>query len=196
MPRLSPDSLATLFTDARSHNGWLDVSVSDEQIADLYDLVRWGPTANNGCPARFVFIRTEEGKRRLRPALAESNVQKAMLAPVVVIVATDTRFEDELPKLFHAYDARAMLQGLPEGARAGIGLLNAGLQGGYLIMAARALGLDCGPIGGFDKAAVDAAFLPDGRWKSLFLCSLGHGDPQKLRPRGPRLAWNDACRFA
>jgi 3-hydroxypropanoate dehydrogenase len=192
---LAADSLDTLFRNARSHNGWQPQPVPDGTLHALYDLLKWGPTANNTCPARFVFVRTPEGKEKLRPALRPNNVDKAMSAPVVAIVAIDTRFYDQLPTLFPAYDARAQFVAQPALAET-VGLRNGSLQGAYLMVAARALGLDCGPMGGFDAAVLDAAFFPDGGWKSNFLCALGHGDPARLRPRGPRLAFDQACRLA
>ncbi|MFC3607285.1 malonic semialdehyde reductase [Stutzerimonas tarimensis] len=189
---LSSEALDQLFLSARSHNGWLDREVSDEQIDALYHLVRQGPTSNNCCPARFVFIRSAGAKARLLPALKGHNGEKMLAAPLTVIVAYDTRFFEHLPELFPAYDAGAAYRDNPQ-ATFVAALRNSSLQGGYLITAARALGLDCGPMSGFDNAQVDEEFFPDGRWKSNFLCCIGHGDPDKLRPAGPRLAFDDAC---
>lgn len=189
---LSDDVLDQLFLTARSHNGWLDRPVSDAQLEQLYQLVRQGPTSNNCCPARFVFIRSDEAKQRLLPALKGHNGEKMLAAPVTAIVAYDSQFYERLPELFPIYDAGAVYRDNPQAAFVGA-LRNGSLQGGYLILAARALGLDCGPMSGFDNAQVDAEFFPDGRWKSNFLCSLGYGDREKLRPVGPRLGFDEVC---
>lgn len=185
-----------LFREGRTHSAWLPRPVPDALIHRLYELVKWGPTAANTCPARFVFVRTPEGKQRLKPALDAGNVAKTMAAPVTAIIAYDLEFHDQLPKLFpHAPDARSWFAGndakiLAEARRSGT------LQGAYLILAARALGLDCGPMGGFDSAHVDAEFFRGTSWRSNFLCNLGYGDASKLHPRGPRLDFEEACRFA
>jgi 3-hydroxypropanoate dehydrogenase len=193
---LDSQALQTLFTAARSHNGWQDQPVSDETLRKLYDLLKWGPTANNCCPARFFFVRSTGAKERLRPALRPNNVEKALLAPVVAIVATDSAWTEQLPRLFPAYDVQGQVQALPEPVRQAMALRNGSLQGGYLIMAARALGLDCGPMAGFDNGVLDQEFFPDGQWKSSFICALGYGNASKLRPRGPRLEFDEACRLA
>lgn len=186
--------LDQLFLKARSHNRWHDRQVSDEQLEHLYTLLRQGPTSNNCCPARFVFVRSAEAKQRLLPALKGHNGEKMLQAPVTVIVAYDTRFFERLPELFPAYDAAAAYRDNPQAAHTAA-LRNGSLQGAYLMLAARALGLDCGPMSGFDNAQVDAAFFADGRYKSNFLCSLGYGDVSGLRPVGPRLAFEEACRI-
>jgi 3-hydroxypropanoate dehydrogenase len=168
--------------------------VKAETLHQLYDLVKMGPTSANCLPARFVFVQSPEAKVRLKPCLAPNNVDKTMAAPATVIVAYDTEFYEKLPYLFHHADARAWFAGNPALIQS-TAFRNGSLQGGYLILAARALGLDCGPMSGFDNAKVDAAFFPDGKVKSNFLVNLGHGDPEKLRPRGPRLAFEEACQI-
>ena len=185
-------SLDQLFLTARSHNAWLERDVSDDQLQQLYRLLRQGPTSNNCCPARFVFVRSAEAKQQLLPALKGHNGAKMLQAPVTVIVAYDTRFFEHLPELFPIYDAAAAYRDNPQAAHTAA-LRNGSLQGAYLILAARALGLDCGPMSGFDNAQVDATFFADGRYKSNFLCSLGYGDASALRPAGPRLAFEEAC---
>ncbi len=192
---LDSKALDILFRSARTQNGFLDRPVSDEQLRALYDLLKWGPTTMNSQPARFVFVRSREAKEKLRPALSPGNVEKTMAAPVTVIVAYDLRFYENLPRTFpNNPDAKAAFEG-KEALIATAALRNGSLQGAYLILAARALGLDCGPMSGFDNAKVDEAFFPDGRWKSNFLCNLGTGDPTKVFPRNPRLAFEEACRI-
>jgi 3-hydroxypropanoate dehydrogenase len=195
-----------LFLKARTHNVWLDKPVSDDTLRELYDALRWGPTSANCSPARFVFIRTANGKERLRPFLSPGNVDKTMKAPVTVIVAYDLHFYEKLPKLFpHSPGMRDRFAANPELVEI-TARRNSSLQGAYLIMAARALGLDCGPMSGFDNAALDEEFFgmgkcenceeeffPAGHVKSNFLCNLGYGDPSKLLPRSPRLDFNEAC---
>jgi 3-hydroxypropanoate dehydrogenase len=187
--------LDTLFRNARTHNGFDGRPVSDETLRALYDLLKWGPTAANSCPGRFVFVKSAEGKARLRPALAPGNLDKTMAAPVTVIIAYDLEFYEHLPKLFPHTDARSWFHGKPEEHIRSSAFRGGTLQGAYLIIAARALGLDCGPMGGFNNAMVDAAFFPDGKLRSNFLCNLGYGDPAKLHPRNPRLAFEEACRI-
>ena len=193
MAELDQEGRALLFTAARSHKAWLDRAVSEETLRALYDLLRWGPTSMNTCPARFVFLTGKEAKERLRPALAEGNVEKTMTAPVTAIAAYDLRFFEELGKLVpHNPDAGKRWADKPEAAES-FAAMNATLQGAYFMMAARAVGLDCGPMGGFSKAKVDEAFFPEGRWKSNFLCNLGYGDADQLHPRAPRLDFDEAC---
>ena len=187
------DSLAQLFTAARSHNGFLPGSLDDATLLALYDLLKWGPTAANGCPARFVFVRSPEAKEKLRPALDPGNVEKTMAAPVTAIIGRDPAFHEKLPQLFPHTDARAWFVG-NEALIEETSLRDAALQGAYLMLAARALGLDCGPMAGFDKAMVDAAFFAGTPVKSLFLVNLGHGDSAQLFPRSPRLTFGEACR--
>jgi 3-hydroxypropanoate dehydrogenase len=194
---ISPEALDTLFLNARTQNGWLDRAVSDAQLHQLYDLMKFAPTSANSQPARMLFLRTPEAKERLRPALSPGNVDKTMAAPVVVIVAHDTDFHERLPEhfphnpafadLFRGDDKRA--------ARETFAFRNGSLQGAYLIMAARAIGLDCGPMSGFNNAMVDATFFPGGKVCSNFLCNLGHGDPSKVMERLPRMRFEDACQL-
>jgi 3-hydroxypropanoate dehydrogenase len=194
---LDATSLDTIFRKARTHNAFSG-AVGDAQLRELYDLLKWGPTTMNTQPARFVFVRSKEGKEKLRPALSPGNLDKTMAAPVTVIVAHDLNFYENLPRTFpHRPDAIKLFQG--EEKKAGnekVAFRNGSLQGAYLIIAARALGIDTGPMSGFDNAKVDAAFFPDGRWKSNFLCNLGKGDPAKIFDRSPRLAFEEACKIA
>lgn len=191
---LDDAALDTLFRDARSFSHWQERPVSEAQLRQLYDLMKWGPTAANSCPARIVFVQSAAAKARLKPCLAEGNVDKSMSAPAVAIVGMDLEFHEKLPRLFPHTDARSWYAGKPEKIAASA-TLNTALQGGYFILAARSLGLDCGPMSGFDHAALDAEFFPDGKVKSLFICALGYGDRSKLYPRGPRLEFDEACRI-
>lgn len=184
-----------LFTRARTFNKWQDKPVTDAQIRTLYDLVKLGPTSGNCCPARFVFVRSAEGKEKLRPALSKGNLEKTMTAPVTVIVAQDEEFYEKLPELFPHADARSWFTSSPELAHE-TAFRNASLQGGYLIMAARAIGLDAGAMSGFKAELVDEAFFAGTRIRSNFLVNLGYGDPSGNFNRLPRLAFEDAARFA
>jgi 3-hydroxypropanoate dehydrogenase len=181
-----------LFHNARTHYKWTGTPVSDETLHELYSLMQMGPTSANCSPARFVFVRTTEGKEKLRPALSAGNLEKTMTAPVVTIVAYDPKFYDQLPRLFPHADAKSWFVGSSALAEE-TAFRNSTLQGAYLIMAARAVGLDCGPMSGFDKAKVDEAFFAESGWKSNFLVNLGHGDPTGLLPRLPRLPFDEAC---
>jgi 3-hydroxypropanoate dehydrogenase len=191
--KISSDALDQLFREARTHSAWLPKRVSIETLREVYDLARWGPTSANSTPARFVFVESDAAKARLLPALAPLNVEKTKAAPVTVIVAWDTEFHEKLPKLFPHADMRSYFVGkkalIEETA-----FRNSSLQGAYFILAARAVGLDCGPMSGFDAAKVNAEFFPDGKYKVNFLCNLGYGDPSKLFPRSPRLEFDEACR--
>ena len=193
--KLDDAALDRLFRAARTHNAFAG-PVTDADLRAIYDLMKWGPTAANSTPARFVFVRTAEGKEKLRPALSAGNLDKTMAAPVVVIVAFDLEFYEQLPKLFPHTDARSWFAGKAESHIRDNAFRGGTLQGAYFIVAARALGFDCGPMGGFDNALLDAAFFPEGKWKSNFLINLGHGDPAKIRPRNPRLDFDEACRIA
>jgi len=199
--------LDTLFYKARTHSKWLDKPVSDHTLRQVYELLRWPPTSANSNPARFVFIRTKEGKERLRPALAPGNVEKTMTAPVTVIVAYDLLFFEKMPKLFpHSPAMRNHFAQNPQLVEV-TARRNSSMQGAYLILAARAAGLDCGPMSGFDNMKVDEEFFkagqecegcdqeffPEGHVRSNFLCNLGYGDPSALHPRGPRLEFEEAC---
>ncbi|KLN54951.1 malonic semialdehyde reductase [Variovorax paradoxus] len=194
-PALDDAALALLFTEARSHNGWTAEPVTDAQVRRVYALACMGPTSANCSPARFVFVRTPEGKQRLAPALSKGNLDKTMAAPVTVIAAWDRRFYDKLPTLFPHADARSWFTGSPEAAHE-TAFRNASLQAAYLLLAARAVGLDAGPMSGFDKAKVDAAFFEGTDWSANFLINLGHGDPAKVFGRLPRLAFDEACILA
>jgi 3-hydroxypropanoate dehydrogenase len=190
--RVSEEVLDRMFRKARTRNAWDSRPISDALVREIYDLAKWGPTAANTTPARFVFVRSVPAKERLRPHLMPSNVEKTMNAPCCVIVAYDTRFYDQLSKLFPSRDMRSTFAGnaplIDETAKR-----NSALQGAYLMLAARALGLDCGPMSGFNAASLDAEFFPDGRWKSNFLCNLGYGTDENLFARNPRLDFDEAC---
>jgi 3-hydroxypropanoate dehydrogenase len=191
---LEQAALDLLFNDARTHSHWREEPVADDTLRRLYELLRMAPTSGNCSPARFVFVRSAEAKAKLKPALDEGNVAKTMAAPVTAIVATDFEFYENMPRLFPQADARSWFAGKPEAILWG-GFRNGTLQGAYLILAARALGLDCGPMSGFNNARVDEAFFAGTPWKSNFLVNLGHGDPSRLHPRNPRLDFEDACRI-
>lgn len=186
-------ALDVIFRNARTHNAWLPRPVSDETLRRMYDLMKWGPTSANCSPARILFIRSREAKERLKPALDGSNRDKTMAAPVTAILGYDTEFYEKLPRLFpHDQSARSWFAGKPEVIH-NTAFRNGTLQGAYLIIAARAVGLDCGPMSGFDNARVDAEFFSDSAVKSNFLCNLGYGDPKGLFPRSPRLPFDEAC---
>jgi len=195
MAELDRTALATLFEGARTHGVWLDRPVTEETLQRVYELLRLGPTSANCSPGRFVFVRSAAGKERLKPALSRGNLEKTMRAPVTAIVAYDEEFFEALPRLFPRVDARAWFTGSADLAHE-TGFRNGTLQGAYLIMAARAVGLDAGPMSGFDNAKVDAEFFPGTRWRSNFLVNLGYGDAGALRPRLPRLSFAEACRLA
>lgn len=191
---LSPSALDTLFREARSFSHWLDRPVSDEQLRQIYDLVKFGPTASNSCPARFVFVRSAAAKERLKPSLDEGNVRKSMDAPVVVIIGMDLEFYEQFPKLWPQADKRSAFVGQPEKAKSSA-TRNTTLQAAYFMLAARSAGLDCGPMTGFDGDQINAAFFPDGKIKVNMLCAIGYGDRSKLHPRRPRLSFEDACKI-
>jgi 3-hydroxypropanoate dehydrogenase len=191
---LDHTALEQVFTTARTHNAWQKRDVPDRLLRSLVDLLKMGPTSANCSPARFVFVKSAEAKARLNPHLMEGNVEKTMLAPVTAIIATDYRFYDHLPKLFPHVDAKSWFTGSKEFADLSA-FRNGTLQGGYFILAARSLGLDCGPMSGFNNAAVDAEFFAGTETRSNFLCNLGYGDPAGLRPRSPRFDFNDMARI-
>lgn len=191
---LSPDALARLFTEARTQNGYLPTPVSDDTLRQLYELVKFGPTAANSGPARFQFVRSDEGRQKLLACVSAGNVAKVTQAPVTVIVGMDLEFHEQLPKLFPHADARSWFAGKPQAIHDSA-FRNSSLQGGYLILAARALGLDCGPMSGFDAAKVDAAFWAGTAVKTNFICTLGQGDPSKVFGRHPRLSFDEACKL-
>ena len=192
MPSVDDNARRSLFTDARTHYKWRDEPVADEELEEVYRLLRMGPTSANCSPARFLFLRGVESKERLRPALSPGNVDKTLSAPVVAVVAYDPHFFEHLPKLFPHADARAWFAG-NEALASETAFRNGTLQGAYLIMAARAVGLDAGPMSGFDRSKVDEAFFTASGWKSNFLVNLGHGDESGLLPRSPRLTFDEAC---
>lgn len=195
-PALDAAALAQLFTDARTHNAWRDEPVDAAQLRQLYDLAKWGPTAMNTSPLRVCFVQSPEARERLIPLMAEGNRAKTAAAPAVALLGRDLDFHTQMPLLApHASAVAERLAGQPA-AREGMSSLNAGLQIGYFILAARSLGLDCGPMAGFDAAAVDAAFWGGGAVKTMVVCNLGHGDPAGLRARAARLAFEDACVIA
>ncbi|ACD19171.1 malonic semialdehyde reductase [Paraburkholderia phytofirmans] len=191
---LSDQALDQLFREARTHNGWQQKPVDDAVLKQLIELVLLGPTSANSSPGRFVFVRTPEGKEKLRPALSPGNLEKTMAAPVTAIVGMDMAFYEHLPKLFPHADARSWFAGNDK-AIADTAFRNSTLQGGYLILAARALGLDTGAMSGFDAAKVDEAFFAGTTVKSNFLINLGYGDPSKLFPRSPRFAFDEAAQI-
>ena len=186
MPAVDSQTLAQAFTEARTFNRFRPDPVSDDTLQALYELLKWGPTSMNTQPGRYLFLRSMAAKQRLKPALSPGNADKTMAAPLVVLVAMDSRFYEHLPEQFKAFDARPMFEGNAALAEA-TAFRNGTLQGAYLIMAARLLGLDCGPMSGFDAAKANAEFFPDGRFKANFLINLGYGDPAGNYPRGPRL---------
>ena len=190
--KLADAALDQLFRDAHTHNQFAG-PITDDDLRSIYDLMKWGPTTANSQPARFIFVRSPAAKERLRPALSLGNLDKTMAAPVVVIVAYDLEFYEQLPKLFPHTDARSWFAGKADAHILANAFRGGTLQGAYFLVAARALGFDCGPMSGFDNALLDAAFFPDGKWKSNFLINLGHGDPAKVRPRNPRLTFDEAC---
>jgi 3-hydroxypropanoate dehydrogenase len=206
MHNLNEDALNLLFREARSYSAWLKRPVKDDTLRQLYDLAKWGPTSANASPARFVFVRSQKAKKRLRPALSPSNVEKTMTAPLTVIIAYDLKFYHKLPKLFpHNARMADVFANNPQLVEV-TAKRNSSLQGAYLMLAARALGLDCGPMSGFDNARVDEEFFaagrcedceqeffPEGHLKSNFLCNLGYGDRSKLYPRNPRLEFSEVC---
>jgi 3-hydroxypropanoate dehydrogenase len=195
---LDGKSIDKILREARTHNGFQNKPVTDAQLRELYELLKWGPTSSNSQPARFVFVRTKDGKEKLRPALSSGNTAKTMEAPVTAIVAYDTQFYEHLPKTFpHNLTASSWFTG-PGNEQVAFhtAFRNGTLQGAWLIIAARSMGLDVGAMSGFNNAKVDEAFFPDGRYKSNFLCNIGYGDHSKLFTRNPRLSFEEACSFA
>jgi len=191
---LSDEGLDLIFRAARTHRAWRDGEVSDVLLEAIYDLAKLAPTSGNCSPMRLVFVRSKAAKERLLPALDKGNVGKTMTAPVTAIIGYDMEFYEKLPKLAPHVDARSWFVGNAP-LIAETAFRNGSLGGAYFILAARALGLDCGPMSGFDNAKVDAAFFPDGKIKSNFLCNLGYGDSDKLHPRAPRLDFTEACQI-
>ncbi len=191
MTQINDDALDVLFRDARTYNNWQDKDIPDSLLHELHELVKFGPTSANCSPMRVVFVKSEDAKARLKPHLAEGNVDKTMGAPVTAIIGMDMEFYEELPKLFPHTDAKSWFEGnddlIEETA-----FRNSSLQGAYLILAARALGLDCGPMSGFDTDGVKNEFFPDSTVQPNFICNLGYGDPEGLFPRSPRFSFDEA----
>jgi 3-hydroxypropanoate dehydrogenase len=192
---LSSEDLDLIFRAGRTHNVWLDKPVEDALLERVYDLAKMGPTSANMCPMRIIFVKSPEAKERLKPALDAGNADKTMKAPVTAIIAMDIHFYEKLPELFPHADAKAWFKDLPENVLETVALRNSSLQGAYFMLAARALGLDCGPMSGFNNAKVDEAFFAGTTVKSNFLCNLGYGDASKLFPRSPRLSFEEACKL-
>ena len=193
---LDPAALDLVFRTARTYRAWDGRPVDDATLRELHELMKWGPTTGNSCPARFVFVKSAAAKARLRPALDAGNVVQTMAAPVTAIVAYDLAFYEMMPKLAPHTDARSWFADEPLESLRTTALRNGSLQGAYLVIAARALGLDCGPMSGFDNAKVDAEFFAGTTVRSNFLCNLGYGDPSKLHPRAPRLTFDEACKIS
>jgi 3-hydroxypropanoate dehydrogenase len=192
---LSSEGLDLLFRKARTHNVWLDKPVEDALLRQVYDLARMGPTSANMCPMRIVFVKSKEAKEKLKPALDAGNVDKTMKAPVTAIIGMDIHFYERLPQLFPHADAKSWFKDLPENVLEYTALRNGSLQGAYFMLAARALGLDCGPMSGFNNAKVDQTFFAGTTIKSNFLCNLAYGDASKLHPRSPRLTFEEASQI-
>jgi len=195
LKQLDGAALDLLFREARSHNGWLPRQLETAQLRDLWELVRYAPTAVNGMPMRVIFVISTEGKQRLRPALSPGNVDKVMAAPVTAIIGYDVAFWKQLPRLFPHSNVSAMFSDDPEGSTL-TAFRNSTLQGAWLMLAARAKGLDCGPMSGFNADVLDKEFFAGTSIRSNFICNLGYGDPARLYPRLPRLSFEDACTFA
>jgi 3-hydroxypropanoate dehydrogenase len=193
---LNDEGLDLLFRAARTHNVWLDQPVDDTLLRQVYELAKMGATSANMCPMRAVFVKSKEAKEKLKPCLDAGNVNKTMSAPVTAIIGMDVHFYEEMPKLYPPADAKAWFKDLPENVLEYLALRNSSLQGAYFMLAARSLGLDCGPMSGFNNQKVDAEFFAGTTVKSNFLCNLGHGDPTKLYPRLPRLSFDEACKLA
>jgi 3-hydroxypropanoate dehydrogenase len=194
--KLDDLALDRLFRTARTRNGWTDRPVTEDQLRELYDLAKFGPTAGNCCPARFVWVTSAEGKRKLSELAAPGNAPKILAAPVTVIIGHDLDFAEQLPKLFPARGKQMQAYYSDPLVAPIFAFRNGSLQGAYLIIAARALGLDCGPMSGFNNEAVDSEFFRDTRIKSNFICSIGYGSEENLFPRNPRLTFEEAGRFA
>lgn len=190
-------ALDVMFRAARTQNGFVDRPLSDEQLRQVYDLAKWGPTTQNSQPMRIVFVRSRGAKQKLAPALSQGNLEKTMMAPATAIIAYDSLFYEHLPRVFpNNSAAKKNYEGDEKKALVErTALRNSSLQGAYFILAARALGLDCGPMSGFDNGKVDVAFFPDGRFKSNFLLNLGYGDPTKVFARNPRFEFDEACKI-
>lgn len=192
---LNETALNTLFLQARTQQGWHDRPVSDAQLQQIYDLMKWGPTSANCSPARIVFVKSAEAKEKLLACMNAGNVEKTRTAPVTAIIGMDMEFYEKLPQLYPHADARSWFAGNQPVIEA-TAMRNSSLQGGYFIMAARAVGLDCAPMSGFDAEKLNAAFFAGTSVKANFVCSIGYGDSSKVYARGPRLDFDEACRIA
>lgn len=186
--------LDILFRQARTYNGWKEADVGDVLIQAVYDLMKWGPTSANCCPARFVFVKSLEAKEKLKPHLMAGNVEKTMKAPLTALIAYDLEFYEHMGFLFPHTDAASWFRG-KHALIHNTALRNSSLQGAYLMMAARALGLDCGPMSGFNAEGVKEAFFPDQNVEVNFICNIGYGDPESLHPRSPRFDFDDVCKI-
>ncbi len=192
---LTENQLALLFSNARTHNEWLDKPVTDEQLHAIYEAMKWGPTSANSSPARIVFFKSKEQKEKLVACMSPGNAEKTRKAPVTAIVGMDLAFYEQLIKLFpHAPDARSWFEG-NDAVVESTAFRNSSLQGAYMMLAARALGLDCGPMSGFDAEKINAEFFAGSKVKVNFVCNLGYGDAEKLFPRSPRLNFDEACKI-
>src|ERR1700733_5731292 len=189
-------ALNQLFNEARTYNEWSEKPVDEQTVRELYDLLKWGPTSANSCPARFVWVRSPQGKSLLASLAMDKNQPKILAAPMTVIIGNDLDFPELMPTLFPARGEAMRETFRRPGLREGTAMRNGTLQGAYLIIAARALGLDCGPMSGFDNAGVDKAFFSGKRIQSNFICSIGYGDPASVFPRNPRLSFEEASRWA
>lgn len=192
--RITDQALDQLFRTARSANGFINKDVSDDLLRQAYDLAKFGPTAANSCPMRIVFVKSKEAKEKLKPCMSPGNVDKTMSAPVTAIIGMDMEFYEQLPKLFPHADARSWFAG-NDAAIEETAFRNSSLQGAYFMLAARAVGLDCGPMSGFDAAKIEAAFFPGGKIRANFVCNLGYVDDSKTFPRSPRLDFAEACQI-
>jgi 3-hydroxypropanoate dehydrogenase len=191
---IAKEALQQIYTEARTHHAWLDKPVSEAQLNEIYELMKWGPTSLNAQPGRIVFVKTKEAREKLKPTLMGSNVEQVMAAPVTAIIAYDEKFYEELPALFPAFDARPMFIG-NDALIHHSALRDSSLAGAYFMLAVRSLGLDVGPMAGFDNAKVDETFFRGTSWKSNFLCNIGYGDASKLYPRGPRLSFDKVVKI-
>ena len=189
---LSTNNTDILFSKARSHKAWLDQDINDNQIQQIYNLLKFAPTSGNCCPARFTFVRSEESKQKMLPSLDQGNIDKVMSAPCVVIISYDTKFYESLSILSPHNDAKASFEG-KENKIKNTAKFNSSLQGAYFIIATRSVGLDCCPMLGFNKEKLNQEFFPDKKNKAIFICGIGYGDESKLRPRAPRLDFEEAC---
>lgn len=189
--KLDDDALDLIFRKARTHNGFQPIAIAEALLREVYDLAKWGPTSANSTPARFLFIVSPEAKTKLAPAMSEGNRAKTLAAPVNLVIGYDTKFYELLPELYPREVARGWFEGKPDVEITA--LRNSALQGAYFMIAARSLGLDCGPMSGFDAALINKTFWPDGRIKANFMCNIGYGDEAKVYPRSPRLPFEKAC---